>query len=680
MPGTYALRVRRSRTGLGLYTDEAIFRDVLSGFIESECPPCDRQDGIKWLAGTRDIVGPTVRPSEGVSDAVAAAYLCLLQYRVLYEPPDDEGVLNYFGCRTEVGFELATDSPSPKLPERVRNHTHHTASSKLMAGLGDAAGQIPAYLRKLQVPYSLNEQVLSMVRAFQFACGREVSWEDAMSLAPAVFCLRDHLKAVWEWAEGGYPPPDEYRFDPCGKEQVSLARHRLEVLHRDLRVLTSALRSTYYNRQLGGYLADETPDVNVRARGSIAQLLAVHEMALDSLTLTLLGPNRASLARLGDNPSPRGGSPCDVIVVDLPVTALRTPFLMDSIAHEMGHLMVKELIRAPAQLRHDSYRPADDWKDVLAEFTRLHDNVFTGTLGAQHTFADVVADFIEWRLLDPDDFERWSASLLLRAVLLVPTTDMSCEGEGPGRKLSGVPLTDTRTLEEVIRRLVHVQIAKSMCDAKDDAWSAGASLQDVRSLRLFLESGCVIGPSQEIDDLVHDPSVWETFVHRHVYSAQWVQWPENARHARRFFLCLRDYVNQRVAESTHVLPWAEVRSHLQAIRTEAIACTRPSRHVRVWAEPGQVRGVRGHALAAHYHERKMNVPWEWAPQAPSRAEGTPVKAVLYQRGRLVPTAFPDRLAEITCDFFASLFRRIPMWRSSLRDRVSVDESTKSSRR
>ena len=625
---------------------------------------------VLWQTGSHDMFGPALWFGRGLPDIQVTLFLRVLQAWLLADgrPEDSTSARRglFISCDTSVRWETPhitgkdIDEPTTALfrPELVEALDQSFADLDLQTR---QAAQI------LQLPYGRTEQLLNLIGTFRWAQQRPVVWEDSIALAPVVLCMvsyLQHIAKAWPlWLER------------CRAADTSVGDYFAagEQLHDDLMRIGHEFQSSFYNRHLSGYLTDDVPDINLRYRGSIQQLLNISNMILDSMVEVVLG-ERACLTTVGETTSPAVHSRCTVIVANLQADTIRHPALLDTLGHEVGHQLVLDLIRlARGDFDLHAWTKGVDSIETLraaAEaFQRIWDNLlFQDALGGK-ALEEGIADFVEWRLLG-DSFDVWSQSVMLRA-LLVAAPIAAPDGTLP----DDVPVPRTDILESVMIRLCIVQILDALVEAGDppsDQWSWHERLLDyiidqrLERVRHLLETTCFVGPSQSIADVVVKDWSEEIIRGRILGSASWLDSPEALGAVGGFVRKLAAHLQSR---SDHPL-WGKVREAMTRLRNATLGGALPALHVRHWipwtAVQDEIR--RSESLGSTFTAPK----WVAIPQ-PLRHEGdsSAVRALVFQRGRVVYTTklAAERARDADAEFIWNLLGLVPAWRLRLKDRI-----------
>jgi hypothetical protein len=660
--------------------------------------------------GRQDVLGPVLAIDEhGFTPTQAAAYVAVLlpwiRRNADCRVDPDATILNYFNSFTRIGCEPEEcDAAFPpnhtsRLPRDARrSETLDRATGRpgtASSGVPDPIGGLSDAIRKLQLPYMLTEQILNLVTAFRWAHHHEILWEENLEFAPLYMCLMGRVRSA---ADGWARACDDARpmLDVADERRAAWARSEMQRLHRELPLLLRAFRNVFHSRLLTGYVADDLADVNLRYRGSVHQFLSVANMILDSLALHLLGP-RACVATLGDTPSPKVSSPCDLIEVELSAHTLQTPVFLDSIGHELGHLLLKELdqLDAPELSANHAWSGRrwlldDERRELRDSFRELDRRVFLGELRPallgstplHEEFVESTSDLIERHLLAFESFEEWTRSIMLRATLAALPVDR----DPPGRRATHadvVPRADTELLMTIVLRTALVAVADELA-----TWD-GKSLPQLREdllgyrlarLRETLRDTCVVGPSTDVLDLLTDEWLWRDFMTTRVLAAPWLARPRAAQAAQAAFRALIDHVRRPGGDP--LLP--RVVGAMRDLRALVLPNTTPSVHLRFWAgfperDMDENWSANGSFLVRDSQDGTP--PWRAVPQPirhvrtleeASGDESSPAyRAVVGQRGFVFPISDAAMRAVVgaDCAFYARLMPYLPGWRDSLLSRI-----------
>jgi hypothetical protein len=645
---------------------------------------------VDWQAGTRDVAGPTLLSGD-LSETELARLLCVMQYWLLKgsggAPDQSDGVPNYFSCHTIVGNPLADRwyGNSVVSPRHSVNHPMTFLGEDLRKALASEFITVVDSLRRLQIPYARTEEILNLLRTFTWANEREVIWEDTITLVPVVLCLGSFLeqKAGWWDAEA------KARAMPStgGSDRLPMANIAKELAHilEDLQAISNAFRSSFYGRHLAGYLTDETPDVNIRYRGSVHQLVAASNLVLDAIVEVVFGP-RAALVTVGETLTPEVHGPCDVIVARLNADVLNFPLLLDSLGHEVGHWMAVELLRRTrgaeshrwSRGQHGEIRFRRVGRLLLA----LERSVFWDSLSDSAIFMEVIADFVELELLSVNDPVSWIRSMMLRTVVLSPATDPVFSPDG------ATPIESAEQVATLILRVAHVVTLRALLAWDHRATPFGQFMDstvpgELDDLRLLLSDQCILGQSGAVFDRITSAKAWREFVEAEVIGdAPWLVDERSARLARCFFRALRGHLSARVSSeevSKGLWPW--VRSAMEQLRNGVLAQTRQCLHVRHWLPPEAWEDPE--TIRERYPECEL--PWLAAeqpfsqetssePQLKPTASRQP-QMVIFGRGLFSPWD-DDTCRELSAAhiaFLGDLFAMVPQWRARTIERAQAVE-------
>lgn len=391
--------------------------------------------------------------------------------------------------------ELIPDSESPNGPRRV--------------GV-PMANEVKEALRVLQLPYSLSEQILHVVNMLLWAHDREIVWDESVELVPPVLALADFLRSRKGWWLGErerlerLKPVLEERFPELwAEERDSVSRQLERSPDEDLIRLNRAFRTYFYNVHFSSYMTGEMPDLNLRYKGSVHQLLRITNLILDALTDVVLGP-RACMAIIDDRTSPEVSMPCYVTVVQLNSSSFTIPFMLETLAHEVAHQLLITLNRwVPTESTYAAlfgssggkvdaktlaceinpwiqHNPADHCEHlatVAHSFAVIKRELFHERIDETDSdtllFIESAADFLEMLLLQggvtdrprPLLFKEWAQRFLLRASLAATATsidlDPKSSGEGEGSGIVDTPAANHKQISSVVTRVVVVYL---MCE------------------------------------------------------------------------------------------------------------------------------------------------------------------------------------------------------------------------
>ncbi len=421
-------------------------------------------------------------------------------------------------------------------------------------------------MRVLQLPYSLSEQVLHVINVLLWANERELVWDESIELVPPVLALTSFLQARERWWNEEVPRIaglhrkvlDQFPkiFDaPIAGVREQLERHP----DSELVQLGQAFRAYFYNVHFSSYLTGEMPDLNLRYKGSVHQLLRIANMILDALTDIVLGP-RACMAIVGDRISPEVSMPCHVTVVQLNSTAFTMPVLLESLAHEVAHQFLRELVqdsqtalrwRDHPWVRTENYpsKRRKTYKAVRKAVHQLNKAVFRQRLADEQDddvslFIESASDFLEMQLLDYP-FHLWLRSFLLRAVLAARPSSMDViqsqdrldpeTSKGP----IDVPAADHDIIASAVVRAIAVYIAEQLIQetfsesfdleafkrrlmtgantaTNDHRQRPGDEKPVLAKLHRLLKENCVLGPKSRIQETILSHRAWNKLVEEQI--------------------------------------------------------------------------------------------------------------------------------------------------------------------
>jgi hypothetical protein len=448
--------------------------------------------------------------------------------------------------------------------------------------------------------------------------------------------------------------------------------------HRELQTIIREFRSTFYNRHLSGYLNDDTPDVNLRYRGSIQQLLNISNLILDSMVEVVLG-DRACLATIGDTTVPEIDSPCGVVVAHLHADTLKYPMLLETLGHEVGHQLVIDLLSAASDRTEthcwaDGERRASNFMRVRRAFDTIASEVFLGSLTVNHVFMEVAADFVEFVLMG-GEFEDWARSHMHRSLLVADTIGYP-DSDGDVTSAGRVPVVDPRIIHSSIIRVSHVAIFDALAHEQGDwgfqsfdRFASKVKAGALSRLRKVLTE-CLLGPSDALRLLVTDERRWDEFLKYVVFAAQWLWTFEAAGHTADFAHQIVRHVEGRKV----VVPsWTPVCQQMSRLRTVVLGHLSAAVHVRHWIDWEE----RGHVGPALLRE-SYSGPLPWLVSVPpalnpdSSDLGENVTAVVLQRGRVVPVT-PQSIEAVNsahAEYVFEMFALAPQWRKTIADRAN----------
>ncbi|ANM30801.1 hypothetical protein ABI59_16305 [Acidobacteria bacterium Mor1] len=658
--------------------------------------------------GRYDLSGPTLLTSRKFDDTQALIYLSLLQNWLVRDKKDpfgekSDGVMNFFSVYTQVGlpgFELSDWAGIPEKHTMERAADYPGFKNNLNKRLEEVLTRTLKPMRHLQLPYAWTEQVVNLLSKFQWSIRHDVLWEDSLSFAPLVLCLAGHLETLKSWWEtwslqswNGPPRPglpvDGYR------RTVAEIKNRLTTFHKEeLPTLMSAFRANFHHRQLGGYLTDQAPDFNLRYRGSVQQLLNITGMVLDSLADVVLGP-RACTASVGDSVTPKVSMSCDAVVASLHVDTITMPILLESLAHEVGNVMMLELLEAcdvqenppPGEVVPNpwatDYFTEGTFQEMRETLFELRREVFLGEIDLGGYFVESASDYIELLVLGYPAVEKWAPSFLLRCLMASTPVHQDLPS---GDDLRGpfVPSMVPHQMLASLIRVIHVTFASRLADSEaldpedEAAWEElwERMVDEAVALRESLATQCVVGDSRAIIEQVGDEKEWRRLIGIAQRYAPWLYDARAAAASQAFYRAVRKHTLERSGKDAQ---WTAIRKEIGELRQVVLPLLSPSLYATHWLTEQQSAG----------EDRDFpevgDRPWRVTPQPPSHyldyrdpstpAQPEPYKVVVFQRGRIAPMneEVALGLAEANRRFVANLVARLPAWRRSLLDKIGERE-------
>ena len=296
-------------------------------------------------------------------------------------------------------------------------------------------------MRNLQLPYALSEQIFNVINIFYWAYNREVIWDESAELISPILAFSSFIERYsqeWEEAVSEFQDMEhhilEAKFHDGERYKALLAKEKEALRHRmaalpegEVFLFLNAMRAYFYTTQFSNYLMGEMPDLNLRFKGSLHQLLRLSNMIFDALVDIVMGP-RACLAIINDTLSPKVTMTCDIPVVELSSSTFTNPLMLESLAHEVSHLFLLDLASwyrvnrsnawsspstglGPGEHLWASPRLLSEAKQnslrlVRGTYKTLNQNVFLHSLSSLEKgkpdvepFIEATADFMEAELL-----------------------------------------------------------------------------------------------------------------------------------------------------------------------------------------------------------------------------------------------------------------------------------------
>lgn len=675
----------------------------------------DPNTSTPGLMGKYDVGYPIFTTVGRVTETDAFCYIALLQLWVLRDKTDplaQEGPLHFFRSSTQVGLISLADDPEHERPPFPAEHTVRKATQPplpdcetLDDGLRGILHDILDHLRILQVPYARSKQIITLLTKFHWTTRHDVLWEDSLTLAPLVFCLRGHLRMLvdlWNtWSLEEWPGDDDLQYPR--RSDLRMAQEIYEVLARfhdvELPELLAAFRSNFNQRHLGGYLTEATPDFNLFHIASVQQLLNITNMTLDSLVDTVLGP-RACVARIGDASSPKVLNVCEVILTELNSDTLNFPLLLETLGHEVGHCLMWELRKAylEPQSKELSYDPnvwskgckeEESYRELQKAFSALCEGVFHGAIDVTDSTMEVASDLVEMQLFGYDDLDPWLQSFMLRQLLASSPVTQDAKSSRPSKESRPlVPTPNKEVMRGALKRAVLVAAAKRLAEhaepiADDDDYRAYEEFQEAlhaehESMRRCLYEKCIVGPSLEVIDTIRFPERWEEFREDSLRHAPWINDPHGLELARKLFRALHDHIAQRGKrlEQAGISLWPQIRKEFVELRDRQLPHLIPTLLIRHWLGREKSWSVDRETLLAE--KRPEGLPWRVVVQPTAEYEGfhdtgqpPEFRTVLLQRGRVVPSTM-DASREMCAaghHIVGNLMARLPAWRQLVLSRI-----------
>ncbi len=676
------------------------------------------------ILGRNDVAGPVLRSDSQKAEVQSLwffAFVRLLLYRggqdpfprVIDDSPPSKpeqrrGIVHFSSTETHVG--LAALRTNEALPDR-----HHRLSPSelpaavaLAKSLHDAIAQIAEHTRILQVGYSATEQVVHLIAKYSWTASHDVLWDDAPNLGPLVFCLRDHLDDLrhW-WLKASLDPSPvgsswEYLREPEATRAEFVQHVLRELSGAELPALLGAFRANFHYRHLGGYLSDRTPDLNLRYQGSVQQVLSIAAMSLDAMVTLALGP-RACIATVGDTYEPTVEQDCDVVIVNLHGDTLMQPILLDTLGHEVGHLLMLEL-RAEHERKNRAlssgrqaenkwrkgHRDCASYRTLYSAFAQIIDDAFYGEIEKNDHFLELSADLTEFWILGIGDLTRWLQSFMLRQLMAAPVVQQDRRSERPEPEPHAlVPAPNKDWVRQGLIRTVMVRIVLELMEHDDvpDEWDTfldGLYEGALAEHRDTVFRKCCIGPSQELLYALTRDKQWDELLLEMQEQTPWLFDGTLAKALSSYFRALHRHIEEgeerlETDESEMRTIWKALTSELATLRDAVLPLTENSMHVRHWITTDELLDFPGREELKERHSKSgYFLPWRVCLQPPVREmryqdEGTldPPEVHLLQRGRIhAATAEGSRvLLEASSRFLGCLMTLIPAWRKATFNRI-----------
>lgn len=659
--------------------------------------------------GKRDLWSSRIPAHETLSPVAASILLCLLRQTVRDGAADGEaghhrvphafdfftrhGVLERAGGEPGLYSDVPADhvrglprdsSPLMLRPDPAQDGLYKSLDSRMRESL-----------RLLQVPYYLTEQIFHLFTTFFWAQDREVLWDESIEMLPFIAAMTRYFEARAAWWEAGCPVSlaglvGRRPHHPGEKRQWAVRDALEHSFDPELMQALSAYRGFFYNRHLSNYLTDGTPDFNLRYRGSVQGLLSVTHMLLDSLVAGLLGPERACIAVIGDAASPEIRNACSVIVVRLNPEAFTVPIVLESLAHEVGHELVRELLqegREPDWRQHNGIAPWRDergrtYRELRDQLEAINEEFFYGGLlpekdDASRRFVESAGDFVERWVVGYDDLWQWVRSFMLRSVLVaLPVTrslerpEVPRDGAEQEPKKGDVPCPDEKIVQSAVIRAGLVVLTETLAEEPDDWQDAGWIA--LERLRTTLHETAILGTSGDLVERVASRQAWEDFVNRYILSQPWLRSSPGRLRTAKLFRQLKEFCSgasgggeESETEAWHAVISLEIRRAFEGYRKVLLEGLVPSLHIRSWANREQRRAAREKILAPPKPWRVTVQPAAYRPaddQPPPKA-----RSILFQRGRIVPwdQEMAEEWARTERDLWLDLLSLVPAWRRRL---------------
>ncbi len=630
----------------------------------------------------------------------------------------EERIPHAFDFHTRTGYSAARNGTSTLKDYNEDVHIRGTPAAYFMIGRPALAARLELSsapktslatlresMRSVQIPYYLAEQVLNLISTFHWVHNREVIWDESAELIPVILALSENILAHARWWNSGKPrvfsePWVQSSEAERRKILVDRVRRRLRgYVDRELPELLSSFRAYFYNRHLSSYLTDEMPDTNLRFRGSLHQLLSVGNLILDTFADTVLGP-RACMANIGDSASPEVERLCDITVVRLNTHTFNIPILLESLAHEVGHQFLRELVKDSVDSKWRAH-PWNSWFDDHCEdvprkknFRRLKNSVmelnhtiFDSSLDSEApdavAFIESASDFIETRLLAYTDLGTWVVSFLLRTALASLPDDYDPDKE---RSLNheDVPYMGNDLVVSAIQRAVLTVIADQLQrqTREEDGELLAPDLEDFREklirvdlekIRQTIERACIIGKAGEAATIVCDAALWRDFLRYKVfYRRPWFANQAALNLAAETFYTLHRHVSWRPPDDFRspgrFLPC--VQDAFSELRKVLLANYLPSLHVRFWLSNKEKAQFRSSGSLASGRE-----PWVplLQPMTVLKTRHKIIyKSIIFQRGNILPCGdYVKVWSDANSTFLVRAIQMIPAWRLSILEQANA---------
>ncbi len=570
----------------------------------------------------------------------------------------------------------------------------------------------------LQVPYSISEEVLHLFKMFYWAFEQEDRWNDMAEMIPVVLGFASSVKGHRRWWNSGQArvsmkPWVAHREASRVKLVRESIRQALDSYTRyDLPQFLNAFRSSLYGRCFAGHIDGRAPGPALRSRNLSYQLLGLVNMMLNAVVEVTVG-QRACMVIIDDSPSPSISWPCDIAIAAVNPGTFENPILLESLAHEAGYMLLRELIRDsddPSWRKHlwvkaDNYDPNRIASlEVLRKgIQRLNYDVFCGRLadGSEDDtilFLESASDFIEFKLLGYRDVHEWASSFLLRALLVSSPNTEARSSEG----VALPPLIDEDVMLTNILRIALVKTAEFLSTRGSEVLERGGLKDQLRgeleALRSYLYHNAPLGLSGEVASIVSNKDEWSAFLATHLFHGFAGLASERSLGAlTNCYSAIAEFLqppSEGYASTGRF--WPRIAQALTGLRHAVLDGLLPALYVLHWMSHDDRRRARerslGQGLEASAELKEESVPWTSAilPLAvhemikKAREQGLDleigeINSVIFQRGRILQRtdAGLQRTGDATRSFLTSLLALLPAWRLELIESVSrmveVDE-------
>ena len=399
------------------------------------------------------------------------------------------------------------------------------------------------------------------------------------------------------------------------------------------------------------------------------------------------------------------------MLVTLHADTLMQPILLDTLGHEVGHLLMLELIAEhkdgmPGSLESGTLgvnrwrrgnRDSKSYRRLLDRFSDVLEEGFFGEIDGNDQFIELAADLTEYWLLGFGSPRRWRQSFMLRLLMAAPVVQQDqlstrSEVHKKGNLHALVPSADKGIVRMGVVRTILVTIVLELLRRDDSTDDYGAFLDDLHrhqleELRVDLREKCLVGASREVLEGLDSPEGWTTFLEEAQLLAPWLFDHELAPTLRRFAKALKGHViaGQQGLQQSERAIWHRIREEMARIRASILPLTERSLYIQHWIETKDIeRGFDRDEIASRPEYQDSGRPWSVVPQPTvNRAKYEAGEALewapevhLLQRGRIHPStpASADKMFRARARFLGRLMLLVPAWRKATYERINQLEA------